>query len=417
MQKINAILKDVLKEIQPDKDYEKGIFARISTIIKKINTCRIAKAVLGGSGAKGTWLKAFDADIFVMFDYKKYKDKSDKLSDLLEVILKKRFKNVVRLHGSRDYFQIKEEYFTFEVVPILKIKKAEQSKNITDVSPLHASWVRRYKNLREGMRLTKHFCKSVNAYGAESYIRGFSGYVCEILTIYYGSFLNLIKYASKWDDKVVIDPAKYYKNKDVFKLVNTSKLNSPLIVIDPVQKDRNAAAALCYEKFEAFKKAAKGFLRNPSKKFFEEKNIFSEMKNNQDKNSLFVVQLKPLDGKIDVVGSKLLKIYETLIEEIKKNDFKLVKSDWEWNKGGGAYFYFLFDKSKISKFKMIRGPPLALKEHVARFKQIHKKTFTKSGHVFSKDKRKYYSPKDLFEKSVKSEFVTERCGSIKFREE
>ena len=141
------------------------------------------------------------------------------------------------------------------------------------------------------MKLTKQFAQAQNVYGAESHIKGFSGYVCEILTVYYGSFLNLMKGAAKWNDKVVVDAEKYYRGMDVFKVVNVSKLISPLIAIDPVQKDRNAAAALSMEKFEAFKKAAKEFLKHPSKDFFVKKSLkalFLELKGkNKKKNYYF----------------------------------------------------------------------------------------------------------------------------------
>ncbi len=204
MKNAKAMLDEVLKEIQPDKHYEKEIFNKLNSIIKQINkNQKNIRAILGGSGAKGTWLKTFDADIFVLFDYNKFKDKSDKLSDMLETILKKRLKKIIRLHGSRDYFQIKQNKFTFEIVPILKIQKAEQAKNITDVSPLHSKWVQKHKKMVNEMRLTKQFCQAQNVYGAESYIRGFSGYICEILTAYYGSFISLIRGAAKWQEKVV----------------------------------------------------------------------------------------------------------------------------------------------------------------------------------------------------------------------
>src|SRR3989344_987946 len=343
--KIKLILNEVLKEIQPDKAYENEIFARLDDIIKKINQGqKYIKAILGGSGAKGTWLKTFDADIFVLFDYKKYKDKSDKISGILEKILNKKFKNIIKLHGSRDYFQIKENNFTFEIVPILKINKADQAKNITDVSPLHSNWVKKHKKLVNEIKLTKQFAQANNVYGAESHIKGFSGYVCEILTIYYGSFLKLIKSAAKWGDKEVVDAQKYYRGKDVFKIVNTSKLISPLIVIDPVQKDRNAAAALSIEKFEAFKKAAIEFLKKPSKEFFARKDLKSLFLKEKTSNSkLIIIKADPLSGKIDVVGSKLLKIYEFLNEKLQKHDFRIKKTDWEWYKKSDAVFYFLFD--------------------------------------------------------------------------
>ena len=416
-QKTKQILDQVLNEIQPDRNYEKEIFERLNEIIKKINKSqKNIKAVLGGSGAKGTWLKTFDADIFVLFDYKKYRDKSGKLSDILEKILKNRFKKNIRLHGSRDYFQIKENNFTFEIVPILKITRAEQAKNITDVSPLHSNWVKKHKKLIDEMKLTKQFCQSQNIYGAESYIRGLSGYVCEILTAYYGSFLSLIKNASKWNDKIVIDAQKYYRGKDVFKMVNTSKLASPLIVIDPVQKDRNAAAALSAEKFEAFKNAAKGFLKNPSKKFFAKKDlhsIFSELKNKNKK--LIIIEAGPLNGKIDVVGSKLVKIYEFLKKKLQNHDFVIFSSDWEWNKKDDAIFYFLFDKKQLSKTIEVEGPPLEMQQHAENFRKIHRKTFEKSGKIHAVDEREHIFPETLLKELIESQYAKERSKSIKLK--
>ena len=51
-------------------------------------------------------LNDYDVDIYVKFNYQKFKD-NENISEILYKILKKKFKKVVRLHGSRDYFQIK----------------------------------------------------------------------------------------------------------------------------------------------------------------------------------------------------------------------------------------------------------------------------------------------------------------------
>ena len=417
MKNIKAVLDEALEDIQPDKSYEKEIFAKLNKIIKKINNNqKNIKAILGGSGAKGTWLKTFDADIFVLFDYKKFKDKSDKLSDILEKILKKKFKNIIRLHGSRDYFQIKQNNFTFEIVPILKIRKAGQAKNITDVSPLHSKWVNKHKKLINDMKLAKQFCQAQNLYGAESYIMGFSGYVCEILTAYYGSFLNLVKNAAKWDEKVVIDVQKYYKGKDVFKLVNTSKLVSPLIVIDPVQKDRNAAAALSKEKFESFKILCREILKKPSKDFFVKKSLNEVFLSIRSQNNrLTEIKIRPLPGKADVVGSKLLKIFEFLNQQLGKNDFKTIKAIWEWNKKDDAVLYFLFDKKPLPKLMEIEGPPLKIKHHAEHFKNIHKKTFVKNNKIFALEKKRYTKPEDFLKKLIQNQFVRDRCKSVNIK--
>ena len=45
----------------------------------------------------------------------------------------------------------------------------------------------------EAKRFFKEFLKAIGAYGANSAIGGFSGYLVEILCIKYGGFLNLVK--------------------------------------------------------------------------------------------------------------------------------------------------------------------------------------------------------------------------------
>ena len=408
------LLKEILKEIRPSKEDEKIVRVRIDSVLKRINKgLKDAKAELGGSGAKGTWLKQFDADIFVKFNYNKFKDKSDKLSGILEKHLKKVFKRVTRLHGSRDYFQVKEKGYTFEIVPILNIKKAEEAMNITDVSPLHAKWVLKHKKYLDEIRLTKKFCKAVKVYGAESYIHGFSGYICEILTVYYKGFLKLVREASKWKDKVVIDINNYYKNKNVLFELNKSKLVSPLVIVDPVQADRNAAAAISKENFERFKEGCKKFLKKPSKDFFVEKEITKEdLVKKAGNNKLIFLEVVPLRGKEDIIGGRLAKAFKFIKNKIEFYDFKLKDCGWEWKREGKAKFWYIVDKKDLSKIKKIIGPPVFLKYHVKRFRKKYKKTFVEGKKVCSNVKRKYCKIEDLIKDLVKDKYVKERAKRL-----
>jgi len=409
---MKQLLAEVINDIKPSKEYEKEILEKANNIINKINKgIKQAKAVLGGSGAKGTWLRTFDADIFVKFTYSKFNDKSDKLSDTLESFLNKHFK-ITRLHGSRDYFQIRQGNFTFEIIPILAIKKAEQAKNITDVSPLHSNFVLKHKNMIDDIRLTKQFFKAAKIYGAESYIRGFSGYVCEILTINYGSFPKLLKAILKWNEKTVIDIKNYYKNKNVFTEINKSKLTSPLIVIDPVQKDRNAAAALDHEKFEILKHRAKEFLKKPSKDFFEVKILTEQdiIKKFQ-KNKLIMLKTKPLNKKEDVAGAKMLKAFHFIEKNIIFNNFKIIESDMLWQ-SSSALFYYVLKNDKLSKTIEILGPPLKIKQHLESFKKKHKKIIIKNKRIFAVEKRRFTNAKDLIKNIIKSPNIKNNTNKI-----
>jgi tRNA nucleotidyltransferase (CCA-adding enzyme) len=410
---MKTILKEVIMEIKPSKEEEKSFSDRIKFVLNRIRL-KDAKVILGGSGIKGTWLKdVHDADIFVCFDYNKYKDKSSEISDILEITLKKEFK-IARLHGSRDYFQIKKDGFTFEIIPILNIKKAEEAKNITDISPLHAKWVNKHKRLNDEMRLIKQFCKAAGVYGAESYIKGFSGYVCEILAVYYKSFMNFVKKASKWADKTIIDVEHFYKTKEVLYVLNKSKLESPLIVIDPVQKDRNAAAALCSEKFDILVKHAADFLKRPSKKFFEkDKFSLDDVKKKASNNDLILLNAKAESGKRDIIGCKLLKAHEFIKKELLKNDFKILEHGWNWDEEKNALFYFIIKKGSLSKTRIWEGPPLQAKEHVKIFKKKYKKTFVKKGKIYAEIPRPYLKPQDLINILIKDNYLTDKIKEIK----
>src|SRR3990167_2040421 len=132
-------MKNLLKEIKPSRKEQQEVKKIIREIIKSIRIAN-TKVTLGGSSAKGTWLKNnHDIDIYVQFDKKRYEDMN------IAEILKDNVKNATVLHGSRDYLQLKKGTYTIELIPILKIKKVEHAKNITDVSPFHAKWVNKHK--------------------------------------------------------------------------------------------------------------------------------------------------------------------------------------------------------------------------------------------------------------------------------
>ena len=267
---MDRLKNKILQRIRPSPEETrtlKGIGNEITSNIKIAGTV----SEVGGSVAKGTWLKgSHDIDIYAKFNPKKYEGKD--ISSILKKVLEKNY-DVDIIHGSRDYYQIKHGRYTVEIVPILDIKKVSNAKNITDVSPFHVKWVKKHKELTDEIRLAKAFCKANKIYGAESYIKGFSGYVLEILTVHYGSFDKLIKHAAKWEPKTVIDVENHHRGKNIGRELNTAKVQSPLILIDPVQKERNAAAGLGREKYERFKSITKEFLKNPTEDHFIKKKI------------------------------------------------------------------------------------------------------------------------------------------------
>ena len=391
---INSILKEVFKNIEPSEKELKFIGDSLKTFLEKLQKS-VKKSKLnldvfvGGSYAKGTMIKRnfYDIDIFVRFD-KKYKN--DELSRLTKKLLKG-VGRVVVIHGSRDYFRIKiSKWLVFEVVPVRKIKSLGDIENITDRSYSHVHYIKRKikkSKIMDDIRLAKAFCHANNCYGAESYINGFSGYALELLVYKYKSFLGFIRAMTKIKGKEVIDIEKHYKNKQhVLMDINASKLNSPIILVDPTFKQRNALAALSEETFGKFQKACRDFLKNPSIKAFETKEINLEKIKKDAKRKKYefaLLEAKTNKQEGDVAGSKLGKFHNHLAHEIEKF-FEMRGKGFEYNDKKSARYFFVVKKKKEL---LIKGPMASQKEHVKKFKKKYKKTFTKKGKIYTIQKK------------------------------
>ncbi len=400
----------VLQEVKPSKKEEREVLKAASSFMAVLKPrFKEADVFLGGSIAKGTWLKGnYDTDIFVRFDYKKFQN-STQLSDRVERELKKLKLDYERIHGSRDYFSVKKEKFNFEVVPILKINTSEKARNITDISPLHVLWVKKKisQKMADEVRILKTFCHAQDIYGAESYIRGFSGYACEVLIAYASSFEDLLKNASHWSSKEVIDIERYYKNRNPLKELNQAKTESPLILIDPVQDTRNIAAALSDEKYHKFKEAAKRFLNRPNISYFRKEKITREfLQKNEKSRKLIMVKVIPVDGRKDVVAAKMRKAFEYAEKNLRK-DFRVYQSGWSFEEG---ILWFYVDKKPISEHVELAGPPLSHSKDVARFRQVHKNTFVKAKRLVAKEKRKYGLAEDFLKGLEKDQYIASRVG-------
>jgi tRNA nucleotidyltransferase (CCA-adding enzyme) len=419
----DSIYKNVLKKYAPSSIEREKLDEISQKFLSKLNGAlkkHFAKAVIGGSLAKDTWLtNNNEVDVFVQFDYNKYStEKKEQISDILKDTLLKTFPKleINKVHGSRDYYQMEFFGILFETIPIIKINEAKNALNITDISPLHADWVNKNSNkkLKNEIRLTKQFLKAQKLYGAESYLSSFSGYVSEILTIYYGSFEELLKSTLKWKDKVIIDPEKYHKKMMVHFELNKSKLQSPIIIVDPTDKYRNAAAALSIEKFKLFKKRAKEFLKNPSCDMFDIKKIdIDELKAIAKKKKLVLtyIELEALEGKRDVIGAKFLKVYNYLKKMLKDYDIKLI--DWEWSLGKPAKIYFMTKKAKRPKKQLISGPPIVILEHAKEFQKKHKNWFEKEGRLYVEVDTKHPNLDDYVKFILETNYCKIRYSGIK----
>jgi len=398
MRKLNAVIREVLSAIR-------GELAR-----RNIR----AEVMLGGSAAKRTFLKHdFDCDCFVRFAPTK-----QDISDITEKVLA-RFPDVERVPGSRDYFQFELRGVAFEIVPVMKVDSHKEVRNVTDASPLHVGWImrhlRRKPALRRDILLLKLLLKANDLYGAESYIRAFSGHVVDLLVLAYGGFPQLARAAAQWKPGVIIDVERHHQ--DAHRALNPSK-HGPLMLVDPVQPERNAAAALSEENFLRFTALCRAFLKRPTKGMFSRKELSeSELRRKAGERTLLLVDLAPKRQKRDIMGAKCLKVHHFLRASLEKHGFLLEDSGWRflYGKESTALLWYILSSDTIETHREHAGPPLSNTKHADIFRKKHDATYEREGKLYARVKRKHTSAAALVRELLAQPEVTGRVSRAALR--
>ena len=407
------IFGSIIEKIKPSKEELARIEGLVAGLKEKIEgglkKGRIkADIFIGGSLAKNTLIKKerYDIDLFVRFNFKDSCSKQDKLSNMLEKVMRLHKLKYKRIHGSRDYFQIKAERMpvVFEIVPVLSIRNPKEARNVTDLSFFHVNYVSKHasEKLADDIRLAKAFCYAQNCYGAESYIQGFSGYAVELLVLHFSGFMKFIKEVINWEKplsenkKIVIDPAKHYKNADeVTTQINEAKLASPIVLVDPTYSARNATASLSVETLLKFIGACKELVKNPGEKSFERKkpDIALIRKIAVKKGAKLAVLFAGAKSlKEEVASAKLRKFFDFVVFIMQKNGFAVLKKEIEFA-GKEAKMYATYKKP--SSIRIVPGPPINKIDSLLNFRKKYRKVFIKNSKAFARARRKIKDIKGL----------------------
>jgi tRNA nucleotidyltransferase (CCA-adding enzyme) len=256
------VRENVLQRIKPSTAEEvilQSVADEIIEVIGKVlqKAGIKGKAEVHGSVPHGTWIKGqMDLDIFIVLDnYEKRKQ----LGEVLDALKEYTDWDFVIAFAEHPYLQTVIGGYNIDLVPCFRRRMGERIKSATDRTPLHTEWLGpRLVGLGDEVRLLKQFLKVGDMYGAEIKIGGFSGYLCELLVIKYGSFSKLMESAAEWDNQHVI---RFNDETRVF--------SDPLVVYDPVDSNRNVASALREDIYGMFVLAAKAFTENSSERFFK----------------------------------------------------------------------------------------------------------------------------------------------------
>jgi tRNA nucleotidyltransferase (CCA-adding enzyme) len=444
---INEILRNTLNQIIPTNQELKlinEIVEKLKHLLKsKAEELNIKYTLIesqGSTGIKQTQLKGdFDIDLFIGLDYNLYKPTYEGLSknklkkeskkDFLELcnnwIIKsltlKNFQNPRLLYAEHPYvtvdYILNNIKIKIDIVLYFDLDKKfiELRGPITavDRSPWHGRFIR--ENLtteqKNDVRLLKQFFKSCHCYGDASAVGkvGFIGYSAELLIYYFGTIQKLFRNFHTLKEK----PLDYYK-RNISELKKIQHFqNDYLIIIDPIDKNRNVASAISGRAYIFCNEKVKKFLKKPSKEFFMLKAIpEADLSNIKDHllSKISIVELKNNNKEIHYTINRD-KLY-SLAESIKVNG----EREFTHAERFGNIIYEIYFEDEVEKYNIAiycqkpqisnayirRGPPIKEKLHADKFKEKNPEYFEKSGYLWVETKREFCQFSEFLKDFIKN---------------
>lgn len=332
----------------------------------------VTDIVFGGSFEKGTWLKnEADIDIFVKFnDQIDQKDFENYGKDIGLKSLKD-FSPYLR-YADHPYVEAYAENIKINVVPCFDVPYGKW-KSAADRSPFHTIYVidklDEYK--KNQVRLLKKFLRSLNIYGAEISTKGFSGYVCEILIIKFGSFLDTLNYFSNFTiDKRIISVDNEPDDDDDEKKLK--KFNSFLIILDPKDKNRNLGTAISPLSVGTFIQGSRAFLKNPTSDFFTDIQKIGSIDPSLIRSlssNILIIEFKFGFRAPDIIWGQLQKTISSISKFIESYGFKILKNSCFTDEKEYCVLAFLMESVNISKLYKRIGPDIFRQNEVEKFIQ------------------------------------------------
>ena len=368
------LLKEIPKKVEPI------IFAcceMLSYPVKDI--------VPVGSSQRNTYLPGNrDIDLFVRFDTK------DRL------ILEKFAENAIPLIASelRTTYEIKyaenpfgvinylldrNEFIKIDIVATIWIAEVSELPEILKISgmartPFHSMYLKNtIIGLEEEIRLLKYWMKQKKLYRQA----GFTGFIVELLIIIYKSFISVLEHRDEMLNLI----------HDFFKRTPaqlTKKFpNFPIIIIDPIDKNRNAAAGihgiLGQLHLNRFHKLASMSLEQPET-LWQEYNISGEMK--------FIIEIIFLESVTikneDEHYSRLIKVISLINRALKESEIEILDALIDLDS-----FKIELQTDTLGNGKIKRkGPPILSTNNVNKFLQKNSDCWQENGYYWTFEAQK-----------------------------
>ncbi len=397
---------NVLKKITPTAKEKKQI-ERIIKLLKEEVRKEIIKTkipiiiTLVGSTAKDTYIRtSVDIDLFLLFPATTPREiLQEKGLTIGRAILE----NQEECFAEHPYIRGTFKGYKTELVPCYKIEDASQKLSAVDRTPLHTKYINQHlkESQKKEVRLFKQFLKGIGCYGAEAEIEGFSGYLCEILIVKYGTFQEVIENAARWNygEKLALKPGTY------------SHYTSSLIFIDPVDSERNVASALSKEKFDVLQNACIDYQKHPALSFFFPKKLkpwsIERIKKELQTREVTAVKFPKPEIIPENLYPQIRKALRAIIELCEQHEFIIQKATFTVEQKN-VYLVLFPATTTLSETVLHAGPPVRLKKNADEFinkwlanPRTTKKPFEKEKRLYVEIEREYIDITTLLQNQVR----------------
>jgi len=414
---LEEVCSAVLKRVTPSQKEREKVLSlaeelndKVATVAKKNEVN--AKVRVEGSVAKDTWLSGEpDVDIFMQVPTSMPRTAFGTICLKIAKEATEGSRQVERF-AEHPYLEAFVNATRINIVPCYRVEKGEWI-SATDRTPFHTDYMnsRLNENLRGEVRLLKKFLNGLGAYGAEIRVGGFSGYLCELLTLHYESFLRVLNSFAEWKERRLIDYAGFYKGRER----EAEKIfENPLIAVDPVDKGRNVASALRRKCLDELIAASRMFLQEPSENYFypPEARAFTPRKIAEiletRGSTLIFLKFGKVNAVPDVLWGQLYKSQRSLRKLLKQHDFSVI-CDAVWsNEHDFNILTFEIEHRYLPSIRRHLGPPIEKRADCEKFLQKHvgsPKTLSgprvEKGRWIVETRRKYTDVVALFSETLK----------------
>ena len=381
MSSLDRVLSRVLRRAEPQPEQKSHLLALsknlLSLVQQECQRSRLgAEATLQGSVAKDTWIPSKEEiDIFVSFNQAVTRERMEK-----SII--RMGKSVVRAAGGKPVLRYAEHPFVEGrvndiLVNIVACYRVPRGSWMTaaDRTPHHTQYIIEKMNdqIKKETRLLKSFLVGTGIYGAEIRVGGFSGYLSELLAIRYKSFKSTIKAAARWKPPTVIDIEALLKPKTeaVERFPDAS-----LIVVDPVDPNRNVAAAVTPEKFSEMIMASQTLLEKPRIAIFfppqRRKPVTSQLLKRvrrEQRNLLAFVLEDNREVSPDVLWGELKRTIKGIHRLLDLKGYGAIRSQ-PWSNSTTHVLLFELESLHLPRVYRHPGPPIYVPD-AKKFLQKH----------------------------------------------